>query len=104
VAAGLAERGVATRVLGPAVPGEALAAAVNRLRPPALLVWSQTRATGSLALLSQLPVTRPPALVVLGGPGWPEALPPGVRFAASLGAALDLLDLEPVGQALASSG
>ena len=40
---------------------------MHRLRPPGILVWSQTRATGSLAPLDQLPVTRPPALVVLGG-------------------------------------
>lgn len=104
VAAGLAERGVASRLLGASVPGEALAAAVQRLRPPAVLLWSQTRATGSLAAVTDLPSTRPAALVVLGGPGWPSALPPGVRYAESLGAALDLLDLDVGGEALASSG
>ena len=104
VAAGLAERGIATRLLGAAVPGEALASAVRRLRPTALFVWSQTRATGSLAPLSLLPVTRPAAVVVLGGPGWPAALPSEFRFATSLGAALDLLDLDVAAEALASSG
>lgn len=104
VAAGLAERGVSSRLLGASVPGEAMAAAVQRLRPRALFVWSQIRATGSLAPLALLPVTRPATLVVLGGPGWPPDLPAEVRFSATLGAALDLLELDVGKEALASSG
>jgi DNA-binding transcriptional MerR regulator/methanogenic corrinoid protein MtbC1 len=104
VAAALAERGHASRVLGAAVPASALQAAVRRTGPAALVVWSQTRATGDSALLTDLPVTRPPTALVVGGPGWPAALPERVSRADSLGAALDLVGRALSGEALASSG
>ena len=46
LAAALAERGQAARVLGAAVPPEALLAAVRRTGPAAVFVWSQRAATG----------------------------------------------------------
>ncbi|MGZ6792000.1 MAG: MerR family transcriptional regulator [Mycobacteriales bacterium] len=104
LAAALAERGHASRFLGPAVPATALQAAVRRTGPSALFVWSQRPETGDPALLADLPVTRPPTTVVVGGPGWPETLPARVSRADGLGAALDLLGRAVSGQALASSG
>lgn len=104
LAAALAERGHASRSLGPAVPASALQAAVRRTGPAALFVWSQTAATGDPALLDELPVTRPPTTLVVGGPGWPDELPARVSRASDLGAALDLLGRAVSGQALASSG
>lgn len=93
VAAGLAERGLAARVLGAAMPGFALEAAVRRTGPAVLFLWSQLPGTAHPAVLEALPVTRPPTAVVVGGPGWvPATLPRRVTFAGSLPAALDLVD------------
>ena len=104
VAVGLAERGVPSRMLGASMPADALAAAVRQVRPSAVMLWSQTSATGSSAPIVALPVSRPPSALVVGGPGWPADLPHGARLATSLGAALDLLDSNASGQALASLG
>lgn len=96
LAAGLAERGTASRVLGADVPAHGLAAAVRRTGPAALFVWSQTAASGDPATLAQLPITRPPTAMVAGGPGWDlDRLPDHVTVVDDLGVALAL-----VGQAL----
>ena len=70
VAAALAERGIATRVLGARTPDRALAAAVRRTGPAAVFLWAQGRAVTDLA--TAVPDVRPRAAVVLGGPGWQE--------------------------------
>lgn len=94
LAAALAERGVAARVLGAALPAEALVAAVRRTGPSAVFVWSQTPATGNAAFVEELPVTRPPAAVVVGGPGWdPDDLPVRARLAYDLGDAVHLVQV-----------
>ncbi len=93
LAAGLAERGIAVRTLGPAMPAEALQAAVRRTGPAALFVWSQLPGTAKAAVLEDLPVTRPPTSVVVGGPGWvADRLPRRVTMAADLPHALELVD------------
>ena len=93
LAAGLAERGVGVRTLGPAMPGSALQAAVRRTGPAALFVWSQLPGTADPSVLEALPVTRPPTAVVVGGPGWvPDRLPRRVTVAADLSHALELVD------------
>ena len=93
LAAGLAERGVGVRTLGPALPGSALQAAVRRTGPAALFVWSQLPGTADPSVLEALPVTRPPTAVVVGGPGWvPDRLPRRVTVAADLSHALELVD------------
>ena len=93
LAAGLAERGIGVRTLGPALPGHALQAAVRRTGPAALFVWSQLPGTADPSVLEALPVTRPPTAVVVGGPGWvPDRLPRRVTVAADLTHALDLVD------------
>jgi hypothetical protein len=55
-----------------------------------MLVWSQRAETADLAAL-ELPVTRPPTRVLVGGPGWPPELPDGVGRASGLGAATALV-------------
>lgn len=93
IAAGLAERGLAARVLGAAMPGYALEAAVRRTGPAVLFVWSQLRSTAAPEVLRALPVTRPPTAVVVGGPGWvPEELPRRVTLADDISHALELVD------------
>lgn len=87
--AALAERSVAARVLG-AVPADALAAAVRRTGPAALVVYS--RFAGDPAMLAGVPAQRPPTAVLAGGPGWaPEALPERVTYVPDLGEAVHLV-------------
>ena len=83
---------LASRVLGGAMPPEALQAAVVRTGPAALFVWSQLPETGGPAALEAVPVTRPPTALVVGGPGWQrDALPERVAVADGLADAVELL-------------
>ena len=91
--ASLAERGIATRTLGPAMPAAAIEAAVRRTGPAALFLWSQLRGTADVRVLETLPVTRPATAVVVGGPGWvPERLPDRVGLAEDLQHAVELVE------------
>lgn len=92
VAAGLAERGVGSQVLGGALPADALQAAVRRTGAAALFVWSQLDSTGAPEALAGVPVTRPPTALVVGGPGWHlDALPDRVVVARDLTDAVELV-------------
>ncbi|MDR8411667.1 MerR family transcriptional regulator [Nonomuraea sp. 3-1Str] len=92
LAAALAtDRLLDTRVLGARTPYPALADAMRRLGPAVVFVWSQLAATGDPAPLAALPALRPPAAVVVGGPGWGPELPPRVPRAASLQEAVTLV-------------
>lgn len=92
VAAGLAERGVGSRVLGASLPGTALEAAVRRTGPAAVLVWAQLPSTADTAVLERLPVTRPATALLAAGPGWdPDALPDRVSLVQDLPSALELV-------------
>jgi DNA-binding transcriptional MerR regulator len=77
VAAALAERRVATRVLGARVPKDALVAAIRRIGPGAVLLFSCQRDTGDLSRLVDLPAMRPAPLLLVGGPGWYGEVPAG---------------------------
>lgn len=92
--AGLVEQGLPTRMFGPAVPPEALTAAVRRLGPLAVVLWSQTRSTADRPLARHIAATswgvkgaRRNPVVLLGGPGWAGRQeqgmlrPPGLRDA-----------------------
>jgi MerR family transcriptional regulator, light-induced transcriptional regulator len=71
VSAALAERHVATRVLGARVPSDALAAAIRRIGPAGVFLWAQRPHTGDPRQLSALPEIRPAPMVAVAGPGWP---------------------------------
>jgi MerR family transcriptional regulator, light-induced transcriptional regulator len=70
LAAALAERRIGARILGASLPATALASAVQRLGPAAVFVWAQVPETADPALMSTLPVLRPAATLLVGGPGW----------------------------------
>jgi MerR family transcriptional regulator, light-induced transcriptional regulator len=92
LAAALAERHVATRVLGPRVPASALAAAVRRTGPAAIFLWAQMPGYGDRRLLERLPGLRPTPRIVLGGPGWHGIeVPDGVAYVDDLGEAVERL-------------
>ncbi|NYD21993.1 MerR family transcriptional regulator [Kineococcus aurantiacus] len=88
-AAALAESGTGARSVGDGVPVRMLAAAVRRVRPPALLLHAEGTGEGAGAArvgddLEALLRVRPAPLVVLVGDGWPAGERPGVVRAASL--------------------
>lgn len=99
LAAGLSERGLPTRMFGAAVPAEALDAAVRRMGPAAVVLWSQARSTANHALARHVAGssfgvkgarTRP--LMLLAGPGWAgRGLGPGMLRPGGLREALDAL-------------
>ncbi|MFB7591069.1 MerR family transcriptional regulator [Streptomyces sp. NPDC056169] len=99
LAAGLAEQGLPARMFGAAVPAEALDAAVRRLGPTAVVLWSQSRSTAGHALARHVADTsfgvrgaRTHPLVLLAGPGWAgRPVAPGMLRPAGLREALDIL-------------
>jgi hypothetical protein len=97
LAAALAERGVATRMLGAQVPASALRDALARTDPAAVLIWGQTPATADYAQITGATRTRPrPAIVAACGPGWdPGALPDGVVPVVNFRQALAMVNQLP---------
>lgn len=83
VSAALAERRIATRVLGARVPHDALVAAIRRTGPAVVLVWSYVGRPGAAEELAQLPAVRPAPVVLAAGPGWGE-LPAGIPHVTDL--------------------
>jgi len=89
LAAALAERGIDSRILGPDLPYFALAAAVRRIGPGVVFLWSQAPGTGDPAALPDLSPRRPGARLILGGPGWDrDRIPATARLVTSLPEAL----------------
>lgn len=85
----LAIRGVGTRLLGAALPSDALAAAVRRIAPAVVVVWAQLPRSADPTVIAGLPKARQRSRTFLAGPGWrgtdvdPAAtLPDGVGPAA----------------------
>ncbi|MCX9190453.1 MerR family transcriptional regulator [Carbonactinospora thermoautotrophica] len=92
VAAALAERRVASRLLGARVPATAAAAAVRRIGPAAVFLWARMPGYGTAEYVRALPRTRPASVVVVGGPGWAGArLPYGIRTVVDLSEATHAL-------------
>jgi hypothetical protein len=93
LAAALAQVGVACRMFGARVPTAALAEAVVRTRPMAVVLWSHDRCTADPAQWQAITHRgQRPSLLLAAGPGWhPESLPPGVYQPLSLSEAVGLL-------------
>ncbi|WP_409239463.1 MerR family transcriptional regulator [Streptomyces sp. PA5.6] len=96
--AALGENGVPTRMLGAAVPPEALVAAVRRIGPSAVVLWSQARSTAGEALARRVAAmewgpagARRRALVLPSGPGWGRSALTGFTRCGSLRDAITLL-------------
>jgi len=86
--AALAERGVASVLLGQHTPANALAAAVARLRPRAVVLWASIDLSADVTVLDQLPAQRPKVRYFYAGPGWQH-----VAVAPSAGAPVKLASL-----------
>lgn len=92
LAATLAQRGVTCRSLGTDLPAAALAAAIRRTAPAAVLLWSQLPDTADPDLLKSLPRTRPGFRIFIAGPGWADVTPgPQIVRLSSLHQATDVL-------------
>jgi transposase-like protein len=89
VSAALAERGVGARILGASLPDDALANVIRRIGPAAVLVWAQVEETADARSLGELPSTRPPATILIAGPGWHTVSDDGPRWVGSLQEAVD---------------
>jgi DNA-binding transcriptional MerR regulator len=88
-----AERHRASRLLGARVPGPALADAIRRTGPAAVVLSSHMSTTADPEQLRLAATARPrPLLVAATGPGWSDVeLPAGVERPDTLGDALDLI-------------
>lgn len=92
LAAVLAERGIPCRPLGADLPADALADAVRRTAPAAVVLWSQVPETADADVVTGLPRTRPRHRLLVGGVGWDETLlPPAITRLSTLVDAADLL-------------
>lgn len=88
----LAARGVGTRMLGAALPADALAAAIRRLAPAVVVLWAQLPRHADPALLATLPYRRSRTRLLLGGPGWQALdLDPRLALTDGLGPAADAI-------------
>jgi DNA-binding transcriptional MerR regulator len=86
----LACRGLGTRMLGPAVPADALAAAIRRTAPAAVVLWAQLPRNADPALATVTPKGRQRTRLFLGGPGWRAIdLDPRLVLADGIGPAAD---------------
>lgn len=84
LAATLTEAGAPVRMFGGAVPVEALEAAVRRIGPASVVLWSQARSTASRPLARHIAAggwgvkgARTYPAVLLAGPGWAGPTVPG---------------------------
>ncbi|PZH10652.1 transcriptional regulator [Streptomyces sp. NTH33] len=96
--AALGELGLPTRMLGAAVPVEALLACVRRTGPAAVVLWAQTRSTASPPLARHVaglqwgPVgARRRPVVLPAGPGWDRRSAGGFPRCAGLRDAVETL-------------
>jgi DNA-binding transcriptional MerR regulator len=93
LSAALAERGVASRMLGAATPGPSVERAVLETSPDTVVLWAQrpqTAAYGALRTLSRYPVR-----LVAAGPGWDSHRLAGVSHVLTLREAVAALAGDP---------
>lgn len=91
--AALARREVGTQMLGAALPAAALAAAVRRSAPAAVVLWAQLPRHGDPEVFNRVPRTRQRARMFGCGPGWAEVrLPSQVERLDGLAEAVDRLE------------
>jgi hypothetical protein len=66
----LASREIGTRMLGAALPADALAAAIRRTAASAVVLWAQAPRHADTAPAKKLPTSRSRCRLLLAGPGW----------------------------------
>jgi DNA-binding transcriptional MerR regulator len=89
----LADQRVACRPLGADLPADALAAAIRRTAPAAVVLWAHQPSTADVGVLRALPSVRPRFRAFVAGPGWHGLeLPPRTTWLTSLLGAAAALD------------
>jgi DNA-binding transcriptional MerR regulator len=83
--AALAQRGTSARLLGASVPTRAVADAVARGRPAAVVLWNSTRPARAIDLTPLTGTVR----LVLAGPAWDAAAPRGAAHPRTLAEAVE---------------
>ena len=66
----LAAREIGTRMLGAALPADALAAAIRRTAPSAVVLWAHASRHADPGLAKKLPTNRRRCRLLFAGPGW----------------------------------
>jgi transposase-like protein len=95
----LAERRVGAQLLGPALPADALAAAVRRTAPAAVFLWAALPRCADVSVLATLPRTRQRVRLFVGGPGWGSVeLPSRVEALDELGRAAERVQHAVLGE------
>lgn len=96
--AALARRDVGTQMLGAALPADALAAAVRRTAPAAVVLWAQLPRYGDPGVFEQVPRMRQKTRMFGCGPGWASVQLPGqVQRLDALAEAVDQIEAVVVG-------
>jgi MerR family transcriptional regulator, light-induced transcriptional regulator len=91
--AALARAGIGTQMLGAALPVDALAAAVRRTAPAAVVVWAQLTRYLGVDVFERVPRTRQRVRLFACGPGWFAAdLPNQVDRLENLADAVDRIE------------
>ncbi len=83
--------------MGARVPSEALGDAVLRSGACAVFVWAHKPEVISPDQWTRIPKTRPKTVRVVGGAGWGDELPEGVRRVDSLTEAVEVLTRSALG-------
>ena len=93
LSAALAEKSIATLLIGARTPSRALASVIAKNGPLAIFIWSQGTESSRLVDFSCFPSIRPAPRIITGGPGFAEvAHPAGISHARSLEEALMLIE------------
>ncbi|OKK22942.1 transcriptional regulator [Streptomyces sp. CB00455] len=97
--AALGERGLGARMFGPAVPADALAAAVRRVGPSIVVVWAQGRPAAAADVVSAvegvewgLRGARSRSTLLVAGPGWNAVPEAGSRRLTGLRSGVELIE------------
>lgn len=96
--AGLAQRGLAVRMFGAALPAQALEEAARRTGPAAIVLWAQSRSHASRPLAHHIGSltwgvrgARHHSTVLVAGPGWSGPPVPGTLRPTSLTQAIGMI-------------
>jgi hypothetical protein len=92
LAAALAERQIETFFLGARTPVEAIAGMVKRSAPPAVFLWAQLSQNCDAKYFQDIPAIRPAPRIIVGGPGWDQAICADVVVAQDLTHACDEIE------------
>ncbi|GAA2664108.1 MULTISPECIES: MerR family transcriptional regulator [Actinosynnema] len=76
LAAELARRGLGVMQLGASLPAAALASAIRRTAPAAVVLWAHLPRYADPGVVTALPRTRQQVRVFAGGPGWQRGVVP----------------------------